>query len=242
MTPAYADWSGGKRANPQCHAIIAMTGVEPIEQDFSYWSKRADRPPLLPPVKAPRQKVVAIERTGYGEAHVVGEDRYMVRLKAAGGDATMTLELTPGAGYTGGGASTDCGEVLCNTGYKTFGVIQTLEPAMKLCRVDIRGPSYGVDHEYSVGRNHRVDVTVEVTQDGREWRKIGELKGISGDCDFLPLEFEPTLVKKLRISATAAPYHLDYSPAMANHISGPDYPYFAWRLLAPAEATRPGKP
>ena len=31
--------------------FVAVSGVEPIEQDFSYWSKRTGRPPLQP---APR--------------------------------------------------------------------------------------------------------------------------------------------------------------------------------------------
>jgi hypothetical protein len=42
-------------------------------------------------------------------------------------------------------------------------------------------------------------------------------------------------VKKLRLTATAEPYHEEYNPGMASHIAGPDYPYFVWRIFAPVE-------
>jgi hypothetical protein len=65
------------------------------------------------------------------------------------------------------------------------------------------------------------------------------LKGITGDADFLPVEFEPVLVKKLRLTATAEPYHEDYAPGMADPRAGADYPYFVWRLFAPATKAMP---
>ena len=168
----------------------------------------------------------------------------MLRLKGPAGELNGNLDITPGAGYTPDFVSRlDGGLLMCNVNYKPFGVVQTLEPPARLCRVDVRGPSYGVDHEYSFGRVHRLDVTVEISEDGETWRKVGDLKGISGDADFLPVEFEPALVKKLRFTATAAPYHLEYNPGMARfimYVTGPDYPYFVWRLFAPAEGSGGG--
>ncbi|MFB3893782.1 MAG: glycoside hydrolase family 20 zincin-like fold domain-containing protein [Phycisphaerae bacterium] len=257
VTPGYEGEQGQKRANPMCEAIIAMTGVEPIEQDLNYWSKRMDKPPLLPPMRAPRCPGAVMERASMSEAGRVG-DKHLFNLKApvvedAGGPSKAAstvasapavpktppaqvkcaVEPTAGAGFTLSGISrADCGMLLCNTSYKPFGMVQTLEPAVKLCRVDIRGPSYGVDHEYSPGRTHRIDVALEISEDGQTWRKAGELKGISGDCDFLSIEFEPAVVKMLRFRATAEPYHEDYPPGMAHPIAGPDYPHFVWRLVA----------
>jgi hypothetical protein len=240
VTPGYEEGDGSKRTNPECLGIIALTGVEPIEQDFNYWSKRLDRISLLPPVKAPRHAAVVVERSS--DPWRTGE-RFAIRLKGPAGNAGSTLDPTPGATFwTNMGAKSDCGYLACNKNYKPFGIVQTLEPAVQLCRVEIRGPSYGVDHEYSLGRTHRLDVTVEISQDGLKWRQVGELKGISGDADFLPVEFEPTVVKKIRFTATARPYHWEYSPTMAHPIAGPDYPYFVWRLLAPAESPGPKGP
>jgi hypothetical protein len=242
VTPGYEEGNGSKRVNPQVQAFVAITGVEPIEQDFNYWSKRKDRLPLLPPAKPPQREGVAIKRLS--DQYIAG--LVSLRMKGPAVELTSNLDITPGAGYTPECTSSlDCGKLLCNTSYKPFGVVQTLEPAARLCRVDVRGPNYGVDHEYSVGRSHRLDVTVEISQDGKTWRKVGDLKGICGDADFLPVEFEPALVKKLRFTATAGPYHEEYNPAMARvlpYLSAFDYPYFVWRLLAPVEDAGPKKP
>ena len=39
FTPGFEEGDGKKRPNANCEAIVAITGVEPIEQDFNYWSK-----------------------------------------------------------------------------------------------------------------------------------------------------------------------------------------------------------
>ena len=66
------------------------------------------------------------------------------------------------------------------------------------------------------------------------WRKVGELRGIQGEADFLPIQFKPTRVKSLRLTATAAPYHEDYNPRMADRRAPLDWPHFNWHLIAPA--------
>ncbi len=239
VTPAYEEGDGWKRTNPQVQAFVAITGVEPIEQDFNYWSKRADRVPLLPPTRPPQRESVVVKRLW--EQYPAG--RPSLRMRGPAGELAANLDVTPGAGYTPDFASRlDCGLLLNNINYKPFSVVQALEPPTRLCRVDVRGPSYGVDHEYSFGRVHRLDVTVEISEDGETWRKVGDLKGISGDADFFPVEFEPVLVKKLRLTATAGPYREEYNPGMARfimYVTGPDYPYFVWRLFAPAEKAAP---
>jgi len=78
-------------------------------------------------------------------------------------------------------------------------------------------------------------VSVDISEDGNTWQNIGELKGISGDADFLPLEFTPTLVQKIRITATAEPYRSEYNPSMANPIANWDFPYCVWRIFTPKE-------
>ena len=240
VTPDYEGGDGAKRTNPECMGIIALSGVEPIEQDLSYWSKRTDRLPLLPPVKPARNGGTAFPRAG--DPGRTG-DKFTFRMKGASGEVGSTLELTPGTVYgTDYVARGDCGYVACNTEYKPFGAVQTFDPPARLSRIEVRGPSYGVDHEYSLGRTHRLDVAVEISEDGLKWRQVGELKGISGDADFLPVEFDPTTVKKIRFTATAGPYHREYSPSMANPIAGPDYPYFVWRLVAPTGSPASSKP
>ena len=236
MTPSYEEGVGSKRMNPQCLGIVALTGVEPIEQDFNFWSKRTDRLPLLPPVKPPRYAASNVWRLwDYGPGGLA---------KGPAGESRCTFELTPGAGYTTSRtARLDFGMVHCNANYKPFGLVQTFDPPMRLCRVDMRGPnsSFGHDHEYSLGRSHRVDAMVEISEDGTTWRKVGELKGLSGDADFLPVEFEPALVKKLRLTGDAGPYHEEYNPAMASPIARLDYPFFVWRLFAPTESAETKK-
>lgn len=87
-----------------------------------------------------------------------------------------------------------------------------------------------------------MDVTVEVSEDGTRWRRVGEVKGITADADFMPVEFEPVTVKKVRLTATAEPYHEDYTPGMADLSKTTfDYPHFVWRLLAPVENAGPKK-
>ncbi|MCL2640365.1 MAG: glycoside hydrolase family 20 zincin-like fold domain-containing protein, partial [Phycisphaerales bacterium] len=237
VTPAFEEGERSKRTNPECHGIIAISGVEPIEQDFNYWSKRADRIPLLPAIIVPQWPAVPVERAGRS-FHRQGE-KYMLQLKENAAEVTSTLELTPGGGGTFYGiervSRDDCGFIANNKDYKPFGVVQSFQPAIKLSRIAIRGPTYGIDHEYSVGRPHRLDVTVEISEGGRIWQKIGELKGISGDADFLPIEFPPMFIRKIRITATAEPYRAEYAPAMAHIVARWDYPYFVWRILTPID-------
>ena len=165
-------------------------------------------------------------------------------MKGPSGEVTSPLELMPDTEYADSERSpNECGMIGCRRGFKPFGVVQTLEPAARLCRMDFRGPlnakgDYNVSSA-SFGRNHRVDVKVEISEDGANWRPAGELKGLLYDAGFVPLEFAPALVKKIRITATAAPYHEAYGSGAPDPRAGPDYPHFTWRLIAPTGRTLP---
>ena len=235
FTPDYEQGNGEKTANALCQAFIAVTGVEPIEQDLNFWARRENRPPLLPPLRPPAQSGLTLRRVGDYSQDTGG--RCAMRLKCPTNEVTSTLEPAHGAGSVAPGwSSADCAQIDCGAEFKPFGVVQTLKPAAELCRVEVRGPMYGYYHmDYSLGRNHRVDVTVEISEDGETWRTAGELKGLAGDAGFLPIEFEPVSVKKLRVTATAAPYHEDYHPAIVRVARGIDYPFFVWRLIAPED-------
>jgi hypothetical protein len=127
--------------------------VEPIEQDFNYWSKRSDRLPLLPPLKPPRREVVAIRRLGENGAG----GRYVLQMKGPAGEVTSNLELTPGAAYTTNWvARADSGMAYCNANYEPFAVVQTFDPPVRLCRVDVRGPNSRPWQALSPGRTTRI--------------------------------------------------------------------------------------
>jgi len=146
------------------------------------------------------------------------------------------LEVSPGAFFGADRVSwNDCGYVANNKDYNPFSVTQSFQTPIKLSRVDVRGPTYGTDHEYSLGRPHRIDITLETSEDGNIWKTAGTLKGISGDADFLPIEFTPTTLQKIRLTATAEPYRAEYGPGMANPVVRWDWPYFVWRILTPRE-------
>jgi len=244
VTPTYEGSDGSKRTNPECLGVVAISGVEPIQQDFDYWAKRVNRVPLLPPIREAKVAAVPLERVGL---YARQGTNYIIQFKPAagggrGGDAaniTSTLDVTPdvkGVFYDLDRLSLrDCGYVANNANYKPFSVVQSFATPVQLSRIDVRGPTYGVDHEYSFGRPHKLDVTVEISEDSATWRKVGELKGISGDADFLPVEFAPVNVAKIRFTATAEPYRAEYAAGMAHAVARLDYPYFVWRVLTPTE-------
>ncbi len=239
FVPGYEEGNNQKRSNPECQAFVAITGVEPIEQDVNYWSKRADRPPLLPPRKAPSRPGIVLQRVGDSNQLRVQQITVIDKMELTAG-ATMLWQ------WGNQTAPNDCGRVAYRKDFGPFGVVQTLEPATRLCRVELRGPTYAGagltrSFSYSLGRNHRVDVTVEISEDGEKWRNVGELKGLSGDADFLPVEFEPAQVKKIRLTATAAPYHENYNPGVADVRVPFDQPFFTWRLIAPADSAETKK-
>jgi hypothetical protein len=240
FTPAFVMGNDAKMPNQQCQAFVAISGVEPIAQDFNCWSNRADRPPLLPAVKSPAMPGVALRRTN---GQIGADGRYAANLKGPSGETKSRIEWAADSQWNAGDgipfSSDDSGCVGCNSEFKPFTAVQTLEPPVTLCRVDLRGPVTGVagsDVSYNWGHNYRVDVTVEISEDGQQWRPAGALKGIPGDADFIPLEFDPVMVKKIRFSATAEPYHENYSLLVDNPHSRFDCPHFTWRLIAPTEA------
>ena len=84
-------------------------------------------------------------------------------------------------------------------------------------------------------RRSKVDVTVEISHDGREWHKVGAARGISDQTDFQPIELRDSPIKAIRLTGDASPYHADYRQTRI--ISGlftgeRNFPHFAWRLFA----------
>ena len=225
------------RINNLCEAIVAITGIEPVEQDLNYWSKRKDRPPLLAPPKPPVDPSCLLKPTlqaggnyeainvkgGFADQLAQGQEKIAYELKLA----DKTLLASPQSVY-------------CNQGFMPLGVTLTFGSPVRLGRVEVLGPH----HAYgSIGpreqRCQKIDVAVEVSPDGQTWAKVGEVRGMSADAGFQTVELSTGPIKALRLTGMAEPYHESYHPAqfwggMFNHVG--NSPHFSWRLVAP---TRP---
>ena len=234
VTPDFENVRGGsgKRVNSMCEAMVAITGIEPIEQDVVLWSRRADRVPRLPAQTPPRTNdlCLAIEgRVDTSRAESTGavDFRFL-----------RGTEAIPCTAKLNGASFSDGVQGLFYRGFTPFGVTLEFGAPLRLARVEVRGPfqSYG-----GVGpreqRRHKVDVVVECSEDGEHWQRAGELRGLSAEADFLAVDLPAKPVKAVRLTATGAPYHNDYHPA-AEHggmFENPAMcPHFTWRLFAPA--------
>jgi hypothetical protein len=237
-TPGFEEAEGRKRTSNHCEVIVAISGVEPIDQDYRFWAKSASRPPLLPVFNGYSTPGTLLGRVS--DPRATG-----LKLKLANKQVQTdsTLVLTPNASILTAMeaapiSSNDCGQIRNATDcFEPFGVTQSFETPIKLCRVEVRGPTFGIGvKSQSLGRNHRLDVELSISEDGEHWRKCGELRGISADADFQAIEFSPATLKKIRLTATAAPYRRDY-PAGYDAAADVDYPFFVWRLVA-ADASK----
>ncbi len=115
-------------------------------------------------------------------------------------------------------------------------------------RVEIRGLiSLGGHWGAYAPRTKKADVIVEVSEDGTAWRKAGELRGISADADFLPVDLGGASVKAIRMTGTVRPYRGNYHPV---HVQGDMFwpqethynPSFVWRAFAAEKGTVPATP
>ncbi len=103
------------------------------------------------------------------------------------------------------------------------------------------------EFQHAFGRNHRVDVGVEISGEGAEWRRVGELEGITGGADFLPVDLAGASVQAIRLTGTARPYRENYHPVQVQgDIFRPQEthynPSFVWRAFAAEKGTVPATP
>jgi hypothetical protein len=210
----------GKRVNDMVEAIVGISGVEATPQDIAFWSWQKNRPPRLGTRKAPavagqptdpKSEVATLPGTGFMKGNP-GESRYFKQNNV----------------------------MWCGDGFHDFGGTQTFAQPTRLCGVAILGPRHpsGDMSELPAWapRTQKLDVSVEISEDGTTWRKVGAVRGIVAEADFQPIEFPPTMVKAVRFTATGAPYHEFYHPTvfwggMFTGIGAS--PNFSWRLIAP---------
>ncbi len=120
-----------------------------------------------------------------------------------------------------------------------------LDEPLALQSIDVRGPtSLGAHWGAYAPRGKKADVTVEVSADGATWRRAGELKGISADADFLPVDLGGATVKAVRLSGTVWPYREAYHPVQVQGDQfwrhEPHYnPSFWWRFVSPEHGATP---
>jgi hypothetical protein len=218
------------RVAASCETVIGITAIEPIEQDIAFWSKRTDRPPPLPPLKKPSRESTELTAAEYRISGNGFETAYKLK----------PFELSQPLDVQG----------LYLRGFEDFGGTQTFDKPVTLCRVDVRGPVgsrlSGEPLPRST-RGNKVNVKVEISPDGTNFRKVGELSGISGEADFMPIEFPPETVKAVRLTGSSPPpYHETYflrignagaSGSARNIFFALPYlcPHFHWKLYAPKD-------
>ena len=215
-------------------AIVAITGIEPVEQDLAFWSNHPERPPFLPPLREPKTPGVELKTAGGN------------RLTGPGVDVKYTLKMSQG---TKRWSDNRCllrpwDGIFRSDEFGPFGVEQVFDKPVRLSRVEVLGPLMtSVESPRDPRAGRKVDVRVEFSRDGQTWQRAGELRGISGDADFLPLELPGDEIKAIRLTG-------DCPPLYRNFYVGPsgnkDYfpflftyqcvcPHFHWRLFAPVE-------
>ncbi|MFB3893073.1 MAG: glycoside hydrolase family 20 zincin-like fold domain-containing protein [Phycisphaerae bacterium] len=245
FTPEFAD-KNGKRVSDMMEALVAMTAVEATPRDLAFWKARAespkaqaaycDLPPLLPPRR--EQSGVVLKPVGDMGGRT---DNLRSLLQTAAGQIGYTLKPL-GQGKCARHFTDIYDLAYCDVDFSDFGVEVTFDKPFVLSRVELRGPtSLGGHWGAFATRAKKADVAVEVSEDGKTWRKAGELRGISADADFLPVDLGGAAgipVKAVRMTGTAGPYRLHYHPVQ---VQGdifwrgvPHYnPSFTWRFVAP---------
>jgi len=224
FTPEFED-AQGLRVSDQMEAFVAITGVEATAHDVAFWKDHPARSPVLPPRKDSLGGTVLRNLNG-NERTLVGKDGEKI-------------------GYTWkmiGGAQLDRWQLhdlcYCNQDFSDFGVEVILDTPTAFDRLEIRGPvSHRAHWASRAQRKRKVDVNVEVSEDGTTFRKVGDLKGLSADADFIPLALDGKPIKAIRMTATALPYAEGYLPVQVqgNIFDGIPHanPSFNWRLVLP---------
>lgn len=240
FTPDSED-AHGKRVSDMMEAIVAVTGVEPVARDLAFWKGRADASPLLAPRRAnPAGTEIRLAR----ELRQAGDGKWAGALMAGSGQVQYTLAPIGRAGVDRGwNAIHDM--AYCNVDFSDFGVEMTLDKPLAMGRIELRGPvSFGAHWGSYSSRTKKVDVTVEVSEDGTAWRSAGMMKGLSADADFIPLDLGGKTLKAIRMTGSARAYRRDYHPVQfQGDVFWRNVPHwnpsFTWRLFAPDASTLP---
>jgi len=210
-------------------AFVAITGVEATPHDLAFWKDHPGRPPVLPPRKENMggivlHNVISGNVKGTLTTGIGGRENMDYTWKAIGGGQLDRWQLHD----------------LCysNKDFRDFGVEVILDTPAAFERIEIRGPVSHRAHWASRGqRKRKVDVSIEVSEDGTTFRKAGDLKGLSADVDFIPLALGDKPIKAIRMTATALPYSEGYMPVQTqgNIFDGIPHanPSFNWRLVLP---------
>jgi len=243
VTPEFADVRG-KRVSDMMEAIVAITGVEPVARDLAFWKDRPGRDPLLPPRPEP---LSGVPLTAAGDPRPRNDGTWASSLQTPSGPVAYTVKPLDGSGFYR--HFTDIYDMAyCEIDFRPFGAEVTFEKPLALSRVEIRGPtSLGGHWGAFAPRTKKADVTVEVSEDGKTWRKAGELRGVSADADFLPVDLgtrDGAGIKAVRLTGTVAPYRQHYHPVQ---VQGDVFwrsekhwnPSFTWRFVSPERGATP---
>jgi len=231
FTPEFEDVRG-LRVSDMMEAFVAITGVEPTPRDVAFWKDRPGRIAVLPPRKESAEKgrgiVLKAVDMGRGQGNLVGgagSIGYAVKL-LGGGQIAREYQQIYDICY-------------CDQDFQEFGIEMMLNEPAAFDRLEIRGPVSFAGHWASrAQRKRKVDVSAEVSEDGKTFRKAGELKGLSADVDFIPLDLQGKPIKAIRMMATALPYSENYLPVQVqgdifdSHCPHAN-PSFSWRFVAP---------
>ncbi|HUW59203.1 MAG TPA: glycoside hydrolase family 20 zincin-like fold domain-containing protein, partial [Planctomycetota bacterium] len=244
FTPDFEDVQG-KRVSDMMEAIVAVTGVEPTERDVAFWKDRPNRPPRLPPRE---ERLDGTTLRPVKDLWRRNDGAWSGHLLTRAGKILYTLKpIGRTKVYRRFDQIYDL--AYCDVDFRDFGVEVIFDKPLRLARIDVRGPlSIGGHWGAYSQRTKKADVTVEVSEDGKTWRRAGELRGIAADADFLPVDLDGTAVKSVRMTGTARPYREHYHPVQ---VQGDIFwrqephwnPSFTWRLIAPADPSDPqGRP
>jgi hypothetical protein len=222
--PRCPDLKGADRVNPRCEAVVAISGVDVTERDLAFWAQRTDRPPRLPPLQADGNGV------------------------EVGAGTLGTVKPLPGSRLAEHFLYMKYPGVYADARFGPFGIEFVFPKAVELDRVELRGPMSFINQPFAgyTVRSKKIDVTVEVSEDGSAWHEAGGVRGISLEADFLPVRLPAHPIRGLRLTATAFPYRQHYPPVeVQGDIFWREYgnwgPHFCWRLFRPEGSGKDGK-
>ena len=205
------------RQSDRIEALFAITGITPVPRDFALWKDR-ERMPLVP------LNEVAIEPT---DVPVIPDDGTWAEEEKGppkrylDSEGNEICEVTGFYSYEKGINNHNFFKRLDNSYLRGVGTIKLAAP--QVCRkVALRGLFYWEAHSvkvhYGVTSFRRTDYVVEVSPDGKTWKKVGEKRGICGEDGAHVHAFPAMPVLWVRVKLEAKHYETVQS---ANYSSGP---------------------